>query len=213
MRILGGHGHSGYTQKVRIALAEKGLTARIPIVHLTPEERRGSEHRKRNPLGLIPVLELDDGSFLPESSAIIEYLDALFPDPSLIPSDPLRRARMHVFDHYNDQALTPAVRRLWDALFEVRPTEPDRAAAAAAARADISAVFTHLDGVLGDGAYLVGDFSLADIAFMARLQVLPELGVDIPATSSRARAWQRRLQERASWSATAYPPLPERVLR
>jgi len=211
MRIYGGHGHSGYTQKVRIALAEKGLLGRIPIVHLSPAERGGPEHQKRNPLALIPVLELDDGTFLPESSAIVEYLDALFPDPALIPSDPLRRARMHALDHYNDQALTPAVRRLWDALFEVRPAEPDRAAAIARAEADIGCVWAHLDSVLADGEYLVGDFSLADIAFMARLQVLPGLGFEVPATYARVRAWNGRLRQRSSWNATAYPPLPQRL--
>src|SRR5207245_6110100 len=80
MRLHGGL-HSGYTQKVRIALAEKGLTERVPFVLVPPEERRGPAHHARNPLGLVPVPELDDGTFLAESTHIIHYLDARFPAP------------------------------------------------------------------------------------------------------------------------------------
>ena len=200
MRLHGGI-HSGYTQKVRIALAEKGLAERVPFVLVTPEERRGPAHRARHPLGLVPVLELDDGSFLPESTPIIEYLDALFPEPPLVPADPLRRARVHALDHYNDQALTPPVRRLWP------PVSAD-AAAVAAAKTEVAAVFAYLDGVLADQPYLVGEFSIADIAFMTRLQMLPELGVEIPPARARVQAWRARLASRASWARTMFPPLP-----
>ncbi|HUE30082.1 MAG TPA: glutathione S-transferase family protein [Verrucomicrobiae bacterium] len=200
MRLHGGV-HSGYTQKVRIALAEKGLAERVPFALVTPEERRGPAHRARHPLGLVPVLELDDGSFLPESTPIIEYLDALFPEPPLIPVDPLRRARMHALDHYNDQALTPPVRRLWP------PVRAD-APAVAAAKAEVAAVFGYLDGALADGPYLVGEFSIADIAFMPRLQMLSELGIEIPPACTRVQAWHARLASRASWARTMFAPLP-----
>jgi len=199
VRLHGGI-HSGYTQKVRIALAEKGLAERVPFVLVPPEERRGPAHHARNPLGLVPVLELDDGTFLAESTPIIEYLDALFPEPLLVPADPLRRARMHALDHYNDQALTPPVRRLWP------PVTAD-AAVVAAARAEVAAVFAYLDGVLGDRPYLVGEFSLADIAFMTRLQVLRGLGVGVPRERTRVGRWGGRLAARSTWVRTMYPPL------
>jgi len=200
VRLHGGI-HSGYTQKVRIALAEKGLGERVPFVLVPTEERRGAARRARNPLGLVPVLELDDGRFLAESTPIIEYLDALFPEPPLVPTDPLRRARMHALDHYNDQALTPPVRRLWP------PVTAD-AVAVAAAQGEIAAVFAYLDGVLGGQPYLVGEFSIADIAFMARLQMLPELGVELPPACRRVHAWKDRLAARPSWAATIFPLLP-----
>jgi len=200
VRLHGGV-YSGYTQKVRIALAEKGLTQGIPFVVSPPEDRSG--RRVRNVLGLVPVLELDDGTFLPESTPIIEYLDALHPEPPLLPTDPLRRARMHALDHYHDQALTPPIRRLWDAVL-VGHADPD---VIAAAREAVAAVFRHLDAHLV-GPYLVGGFSIADVAFMARLQVLPLVGAEIPPECSRARAWEHRLRARPSWSATGYPPLP-----
>lgn len=201
--------YSGYSQKVRIALAEKGLSERIPCISVSPDEKTGPVHRDRNPLGLVPVLELEDGSYLPESTPIIEYIDALHPDPPLVPADPLRRARMHVLDRYNDQALTPPVRALWAAAVHPPAAGPDAAAVRAAVRA-IEAVYAYLDTVLGHGEpYLVGEFSLADIAFMQRWQILPQLGVDIPADCLRVRAWTERLRARPSWNATMYPPLPQ----
>jgi glutathione S-transferase len=201
MRLYGGT-HSGYTQKVRVALAEKGLTDIVPFVDVPKAERGPLHARARNVLRLVPVLELDDGTFLNESSAIVEYLDALYPARPLVPADPLRRARMHALDHYQDQALTPPYRRLWGALVE--PGGGDTETIAAARQAFVE-VFRHLDSVL-EGPYLVGDFSLADVAFVPRLQLLPTLGVEVPPELARARAWVERLRARPSWAETMSPP-------
>ena len=108
---------------------------------------------------------------------------------------------MHALDHYNDQALTPPVRRLWDVRF-AEPADPD---VIATAKAEIAAVLRHLDASLAEGPYLVGGFSIADVAFMARLQILPRLGVEIPRECERARLWERRLRGRPSWMATMFP--------
>jgi glutathione S-transferase len=200
VRLYGGI-RSGYTQKVRVALAEKGLTDEIPFVDVPKSERGPLHARARNVLRLVPLLELDDGTFLTESSAIIEYLDARYPARPLLPADPLRRARAHALDHYQDQALTPLYRRLATALEQPGGGDPDTIAKARAAFVD---VFRHLDAVL-EGPYLVGEFSLADVAFVPRLQLLPELGVEVPAELARARAWVERLAARPSWSATMFP--------
>ena len=107
---------------------------------------------------------------------------------------------MHALDHYyNDQALTPPVRRLW------QPVSAD-AAAVAAPKAEVADVFAYLDGVFVDQPYLVGEFSIADIAFMTRLQMLPELGVEIPPVRARVQAWRARLASRASWARTLFRP-------
>jgi glutathione S-transferase len=195
MRLYGGV-HSGYTQKVRLALAEKGLTERIPFVDVPPTERDELHRRAQNPLRLVPLLELDDGSFLTESTPIIEYLEALFPAPALIPADPLRRAWMHVLDHYHDQGFTPALRRVW------------HGAEDSEARRDIERIFRYLETRLDPGPFLVGPLSIADLAFMARLQIMPALGLEVPADCERVVAWAARLRARPAWEATRFPPLP-----
>ncbi len=85
--------------RVRLMLEEKraaGASIDLPeiSVNLGKGEQREPEHLARNPLGKLPVLELDDGSFLTESAAIIEYLEELHPEPCMIGASPLERARI-----------------------------------------------------------------------------------------------------------------------
>ena len=61
-------------RRVTIYLAEKGLNIDMVVVDVAAGEHKTAQFRARNPAGLIPVLELDDGSYIPESSAIVEYL-------------------------------------------------------------------------------------------------------------------------------------------
>ncbi len=80
---------------VRIALALKGLDYQSPPVNLV---RDGGEHRQPaylalNPQGRVPALQVDEGELLIQSPAIIEYLEERYPQPALLSSDPLRRAR------------------------------------------------------------------------------------------------------------------------
>lgn len=80
-------------KKVRIYLAEKGITLPTAQVNIVTGENRTPEFLQKNPLGGLPMLELDDGSFLTESLAIIEYLEDLHPTPPMIGATPLDRAR------------------------------------------------------------------------------------------------------------------------
>ncbi|MBC7986941.1 MAG: maleylacetoacetate isomerase [Sphingomonadaceae bacterium] len=84
---------SSAAYRVRIALNLKGLDyERVPI-DLREGTQRGEDYRARNPQGLVPMLEID-GATLTQSLAIIEYLDARFPDPALLPQDDAERARV-----------------------------------------------------------------------------------------------------------------------
>jgi maleylpyruvate isomerase len=62
-------------------------------VNLFRAEHRDEDHRARNPRSQVPVLELPDGELLSESLAIIQWIDAVYPNPPLIPAEPLARAR------------------------------------------------------------------------------------------------------------------------
>jgi maleylacetoacetate isomerase len=80
--------------RVRIALNLKGLPYESAFVHLAKGEQRKPEYSAVNPQSLVPALVLDDGHVLTQSLAIIEYLDEVHPQPPLIPSDALGRARV-----------------------------------------------------------------------------------------------------------------------
>jgi glutathione S-transferase len=85
--------------KVRLYLAEKtaggaAIDLQQVTVNLPKGEQRMPEHLARNPFGRLPVLELDDGSYLSESLAIIEYLEECYPEPPLIGRTALERARV-----------------------------------------------------------------------------------------------------------------------
>ena len=84
--------------RIRLYLAEKREAgAEFDIeeitVNLQEQEQRSAEHLERNPLAKLPVLEIEDGVFLTESLAIIEYLEELSPDPPMIGATALDRAR------------------------------------------------------------------------------------------------------------------------
>ena len=90
---------SSCSYRVRIALGLKGLAWESAPVHLVRGEHRQAAYRSVNPAGLVPTLELDDDTRLTQSVAIIGWLDATHPEPALMPTSPLDRARMLAAAH------------------------------------------------------------------------------------------------------------------
>ncbi|WP_170422360.1 maleylacetoacetate isomerase [Ruegeria arenilitoris] len=80
--------------RVRIALNLKGLSYEICPINLVAGEQKAPDYTALNPGKGVPTLDLGDGTLLTQSLAIIEYLDATVPEPRLLPTDPLQRARV-----------------------------------------------------------------------------------------------------------------------
>lgn len=85
---------SSAAYRVRIALNLKGLPYDYVAVNLLHSEQKSEEYMARNPQGLLPALELEGGEVLAQSVAILEWLEESVPEPALLPSDPLPRARV-----------------------------------------------------------------------------------------------------------------------
>jgi maleylacetoacetate isomerase len=96
MMKLYGYFRSSAAYRVRIALNLKGIAVEHVPVHLVKDggQQRKPTYVAHNPRGLVPALELDDGTLFTQSLAIIEYLDAIAPHPRLIPTDPVQAAKV-----------------------------------------------------------------------------------------------------------------------
>src|SRR5262245_4405249 len=77
---------------VRIFLAEKGISLPVEQVDIVSAQNRSAEFRAKNAMGMLPVLELDDGTTIAESVAICRYLEELQPEPPLMGTDAKDRA-------------------------------------------------------------------------------------------------------------------------
>ena len=91
---------SSAAYRVRIALNLKNISYQSVSVSLLDGNQKSESYLQANPQGLIPALELDDGSVLGQSTAILEYLEEVHPDSALLPSDPLQKAQVRsVINH------------------------------------------------------------------------------------------------------------------
>jgi maleylacetoacetate isomerase len=94
MMTLHGYWRSSASYRVRIALAMKGVEVEHKFVNLKTGEQLEPGHSALNAQPYVPVLELEDGTKLTQSLAIMDYLDATFPDPELMPRDAILRSKI-----------------------------------------------------------------------------------------------------------------------
>jgi len=92
--ILHGYWRSSASYRVRIALNMKSVNVTHRSVNLREGVQESSTHLDLNPQGFVPVLELEDGTQLIQSLAIMDYLDATFREPALMPRDALLRSKI-----------------------------------------------------------------------------------------------------------------------
>lgn len=181
--------------RVRLVLAEKAAAgAQIPImqvvVNMQEGEHKKPEHLARHPLGQLPVLELDDGTCLTESTAIIEYLEELHPDPPMIGTHPRERARVRELERICDVGVLQCVAQIVHTTNSPlgRPPVP---AAAELARSRLQQMLRLIDDVLSDGRpFVAGDQpTVPDCTLAAALQFGRFGKVDIDRTFQHIAHW------------------------
>jgi glutathione S-transferase len=186
---------SPYCQKVRLVLAEKDLSYEKVFVDLTKNEQKSPEFLRLNPYGKVPVL-IDEDEVMYDSTIINEYLEDEYPHPPLLPSQSGERARARMFEDFADNSFT-AQGGLLAAELRKPPEQIDQERIQRY-RADLVRVLEFLERHLEGREYLAETFSLADLAFVPRLLMLPRLGVEIPARLKNVLAWSERLKQRPS---------------
>ena len=196
---------------VTMFVAEKGIALPRAWVDLTGGENRRDAYLRRNPAGGIPVLELDDGSHLPEATVICEYLEELHPDPPLIGRTPEERARARAAVRRVDQTVVVPMSNGFRsseglALFRDRTLcVPDAAAGNKAYAADGLRL---LDRALSSQEWLAGDrFTLADILLFCFVEFGAQVGQPADPSLAHLAAWRDRVAARPSAAASANPKL------
>lgn len=189
------------SRKVRIALLEKGLEFERVNVDLSKREQKNPDYLKIHPFGQVPALD-DEGFILYDSTVINEYLEDEYPYPSLMPSDSEGRARTRLLEDFRDTHFNPYCVQI---MYEVRKPEGERDAQRIDnAKTQIAACFDKIERELQGKEYLVGTFSLADIAFMANLDLLDRFNIAVDANRHKnTAAWIARLKARPSYAASA----------
>jgi glutathione S-transferase len=188
---LHNHVMSGNSYKVRLLLAQLGRPYENVAVDIFTGQSRTPEFLARNPAGQTPVLELDDGTMLPESNAILCYLAE---STAFLPSLPVERAHVLRWMFFEQNALMPNIGwarfiRRWmpkDSPLRERLPWLDEGGAAAL---DV------LERGLGRQPFAVGSrYSIADIALYGYGHLAREAGQDLD-RYPRVQAWLQRVRE------------------
>jgi RNA polymerase-associated protein len=157
-----------YSHRVRIVLAEKGVTVDIEDI-----EANGvtEEILEANPYGTLPTL-VDRDLALYESKVVMEYLDERFPHPPLLPVYPVARAQSRLWIH--------RIERDWCSLIDQIVASPDSKKAEAARKEfresliSVASIFADMDFFMNE------EFTLVDCCLGPMLWRLPQLGIDLP---------------------------------
>ena len=144
-------------RKLRTYLGEKGLEIPFEMVNLIEGDQKSERFLAMNPMGNVPVLELDDGSTLAESLPIIEYLEELHPEPPMWGTSPIERARARRLERIADLAVLGRVARYVHAVRSPLPTILPDPSQAEKMRAELPLPLGILDAELSGRPFLAGE--------------------------------------------------------
>jgi glutathione S-transferase len=191
--------------RVRIALAEKGLTEQVKFVQVDVPQ---GEHKQpaflaKNPAGAVPLLELDDGTCIAECTAITEYLDHLTGELTLTGKNAKERAMIQMMQRRVEANLLDAIANYFHHAtpglgFEAYqiPEWGEKQ------KEQAIATLNDLDKLLATQPYIAGDrFTVADITALAGVAFGGFCQITIPATATHLQAWHDRMRQRPSFSA------------
>ena len=188
--------------RVRLYIAEKQEAGTlIPVeevsLNLPKGEHRTPEHRARDPFGKLPVLERDDGSFLTESLAIIEYLEELYPRPSFFGDSPEERAQSRRLERICELSVVSPITQIVHATKSPLGLPPSPAVAERA-QGILSQGLGVVDDVLADGRpHVAGDrLTHADCTLQAGFQFARFCGLDVLAGYKNAQRWDEAYRGR-----------------
>ena len=197
-------------RRVRVFLAEKGITLPTVQVDLFKGEQFTDAFRAINPDCTVPVLELDDGTRIADAVGICVYFEAVRPDPPLMGSDPQSRAIITAAQRRAERdgfsAMAEAFRNSTPGMKGHAIPGPDRyeqiPALAERGRARALRFFATMEAVLADRPFVCGaDYSMADITTLVTVDFAKWIKLAIPEGCVHLRRWHEAVSARPSAKA------------
>jgi len=190
-------------RRVRIFLAEKGIQVPLEEVDIRSGVNRQSDFLAKNPMGGLPVLELDDGTCIAESLVICEYFEDLHPEPPLLGRTPAERANARMWERRMElEVMGPmlAAFRHSSPFFKGRITqvpelvEPSRAGAAKR--------LAWVNDLLGTRPFVAGnELTIADITLFCTIDFAALVGENYDPALANLKAWHEKMKARPSATA------------
>jgi glutathione S-transferase len=190
-------------RRVRVFLAEKGVEVPTVQVDIATQENRKPPFLALNPLGGVPVLELDDGRFLAESVAICRYFEEIHPDPPLMGVDAADRGWVEMWNRRMEHELLSAVSGAFQnthAFFEGRIEQVP--AYGEICKRKFAARLEWLDGELAERAFVAGDcYTIADITALTAIDFARVVKLRITPEQKNLQRWHESVSARPSAAA------------
>jgi len=191
-------------RRVRIFLAEKGLTVPMEQVDLMQGEHRSAQFSGRNPSQRVPVLELDDGTCISESVAICRYFEETNPEPPLFGVGAREKALVEMWQRRMElELLQPVAHCFRHTNPAVKPLEPVQVGEwGELNRGRAEARLRQLDADLGDRPFLAGErYSIADITGLVAVDFARAIKLAIPDDCANLKRWHAAVSARPSAKA------------
>jgi glutathione S-transferase len=190
-------------RRVRIFLAEKGVTVPSVQVDIAKAENRQPPYLAKNPLGGVPILELDDGTVLAESVAICRYFEETHPNPPLLGTDAKDRALVEMWQRRMELELTTPIMQTFrntHAFFKGRI--PQVAEYGELCRKGAESRMGWLDGELAGRKFIAGDrYTIADITALVGIDFGRVTNIRITPEHKNLQRWYDEVSSRPSAKA------------
>ncbi len=190
-------------RRVRIFLAEKGVSIPIENVSMRARAHKSPEFKEKNSLGQLPVLELDDGTCLSESVSICRFLEDSHPTPALFGSCALTRAQVDMWIRRIEFTLMNPIAAVWVHTHPyTAPLGKQYTDYGESSRERVAKAMLWLDREMAEKEFIAGSqFSMADIIALTTIDFAKFVGMEMPEEAGHLRAWHARVSARESAAA------------
>lgn len=190
-------------RRVRIFLAEKGISVPTVQVDLAKAETRSADFLAKNPMGGVPVLELDDGTQIAESVAICRYFEELHPEPPLLGTDARDRALVEMWQRRMELELFRYVTGCFQNTHDFFKGRIEQVPAyGEVCRKTARARLAWLDGELANRPFVAGDrYTIADVTALVALDFGRVVDVRVAPEQKHLLRWYETVSSRPSAKA------------